>query len=209
MYLGISKTTFALLRVLPLFLISSSMAYAEPRDLIKNLSGCFRVTYRFVEDGPRDSRFDLWQGDEFYEWISFKEENSILQLQHYGVAGSDAMKHWREDWSENPDQSWNQKVYSPSGTELRYECSAHFQFNQWRCHAGLAGKPAIRDRNRDDYKFLDRENTLQITDRGWIQVEINKKINKEGLAVSNEVGWNEYSRVDEARCEPAKKLIGN
>ncbi len=209
MYLRQFAVSSTFLCILPLMLISSSMAQAEPKDVIKNLRGCFKVTYRFVEDGGRDSRFDLWQGQEYFEWITLKEVESTFQLQHYGVAGGHAMKHWREDWSETSDHAWNQKVYNPAGTELRYECTAPIRFNQWRCHAGKAAKPVIRDRDRNDYETLDRENTVQMTSKGWIQVEINDKLNKDGVAVSNEVGWNEYLRVDDSKCESAKKLAGN
>src|SRR5215210_5693522 len=95
-----------------LSIISRAVAYAGSKDLIKTLSGCFKVTYRFVEDGTRDTRFDLWQGEEYFEWIALKESDSIYRFQHYGVAGENAMKHWREDWSENPDHTWTQRVYN-------------------------------------------------------------------------------------------------
>jgi hypothetical protein len=189
--------------------ISGTQAYADPKDVIKGLSGCFKVTYRFVEDGKHDSRFDLWQGKEYFEWISMREEGAVLRLQHYGVAGGNAMKHWREDWVETADHAWNQKVYNPNGSELRYECTAPIRFNQWSCEAGKAAKPVIRDRNREDYEVLFRRNTLQVTPQGWVQVEINDKLDKNNVVVSNEVGWNEYSRVDIAKCDAARKLAGD
>src|SRR5689334_19477831 len=89
-------------RILAFFIIIYSVLFnpnvfaAEPRDILKNLSGCFRVTYRFVEDGVHDSRYESWQNQDFYEWITLKENGSVLQFQHYGVAGDSAMKHWRE-----------------------------------------------------------------------------------------------------------------
>lgn len=197
-----------ILHLLPFAFATISVAHAEPKDVIKNLSGCFKVTYRFVEDGARDTRFDLWQGEEYFEWISLKETNSSLRLQHYGIAATHAMKHWLEEWSETPDHSWTQKVFNPSGTELRYECTAPLHFNQWRCRADHAAKPFIRDRERTDYETLERENTLQITPKGWIQVEVNNKVDKDGVTVSNEVGWNEYLRVDETKCDSAKQFAG-
>lgn len=206
MRVDLSFFRFIFLQAIPLFLLPISVALAEPRDVLKQLSGCFKVTYRFVEDGTRDTRFDLWQGKEFFEWITLKNVDSTLQFQHYGIAGEHVMKHWREDWSESSEKTWNQKVYNPDGTELRYECTAPIQFHQWHCHAGKAAKPAIRDRDRTDYETLDRDNTLQITPKAWIQVEINNKVDKTGTIVSNEVGWNEYLRVDESKCEAAKKL---
>jgi hypothetical protein len=196
------------LRVLPFAFLTIPGAHAEPKEILRNLSGCFKVTYRFVEDGARDTRFDDWQGAEYFEWIPLKETESVLRLQHYGIAGGKAMKHWLEEWTETPEHSWKQKVYNPAGTELRYECTAPVRFNQWRCRTDMAAKPFIRDRNRTDYETLERENTLQITPLGWIQVEVNNKVDKNGVTVSNEVGWNEYLRVDETRCESAKKMAG-
>ena len=207
MYFRQSTIKAFVLRTLTLSFITISIAHAEPRDVIRNLSGCFKVTYRFVEDGARDTRFDNWEGEEYFEWITLKNtESASLRLQHYGIAKGHAMKHWLEEWSETPDHSWNQKVFNPSGTELRYECTAPVHFNQWRCRTDKAAKPFIRDRNRTDYETLERENTLQITPKGWIQVEVNNKVDKNGVVVSNEVGWNEYLRVDESTCESAKTL---
>ncbi|MBF0314916.1 MAG: hypothetical protein HQK50_10780 [Oligoflexia bacterium] len=176
------------------------------KETLKLLSGCFRVTYRFVEDGVHDSRFDLVDGKEFYEWIVLEESDNALSFQHYGVIGEQAMKHWREDWSETADHLWTQKVYDPTGEELRYECTAPIAFHQWRCHAGKAARPVIRDRGRSDYETLDRENILQITAAGWVQVEINNKLDRDNVIVANEVGFNDYSRVDESNCQPAKEL---
>jgi hypothetical protein len=199
-------------------LISGSWASAAgEREILKNLQGCFRVTYEFIDDGnnflegkENNSRFEFWQGQPFYEWISLREEGPILRFQHFGIAGTHVMKHWREDWNENPDHSWTQKVYNPSGTELRYECTAPFEFNQWNCHAGKAARPVIRDTHRTDYAYLDRENTLQITTRGWVQSEKNRKMTQDHVQVSNEIGWNRYQRVNDINlCKGAIQLAGD
>jgi hypothetical protein len=101
----------------------------------------------------------------------------------------------------HPDGSFTQTVIGPSG-DPRYACTAPFQFHQWRCATPGAPKP-LRDRERTDYQTLDRENTLQITPKGWVQAENNTKCTAAGVAVANELGWNEYRRVDEARCRPS------
>ena len=130
---------------------------SNPKETLGRMAGCFKVTYRFVEDGVHDARFDGWEGQDFYEWITLKETDSTLVFQHWGVTGGTSMKHWKEDWSETPDHQWTQKVFSPSGKQLRYQCTAPIRFNQWRCHAGKAEKPVIRDKDRTDYETLDRE----------------------------------------------------
>jgi hypothetical protein len=67
--------------------------------------------------------------------------------------------------------------------DLRYTCTAQFQFNQWRCTTPGAPKPQ-RDRERTDYQTLDRENTLQITPQGWVQAENNVKRTATGLSIT-------------------------
>jgi hypothetical protein len=69
---------------------------------------------------------------------------------------------------------------------------------------GARGPKPQRDRERADYQTLDRENTLQITSQGWVQAEHNVKRTATGVAVANELGWNESRRVDEGRCRPAR-----
>ena len=78
--------------------------------------------------------------------------------------------------------------------------------NQWRCAVKGAPKPR-RDRDRSDYVKLDRENTLQVNGKHWVQSENNTKIDQEGKAVANELGWNEYQRVDESNCQLGKEFL--
>src|SRR4051812_23430769 len=88
---------------------------ANSAATLKNLKGCFEVTYRFVEDGAHD--YDLRGG--FYEWIELREENGVMMFQHFGVHDGEGAKHWREDWSPS-GENWNQKVIGPFG-DFRYE----------------------------------------------------------------------------------------
>jgi hypothetical protein len=166
--------------------------------VLQHLAGCFEVSYRFVEDGVHDK--DI-RGDLFEE-ITLEERDGVYAFQHYGIFKGRRMKHWREEWRRHPDGSFTQAVIGPF-EDPRYTCTAQFQFNQWRCTTHGAPKPQ-RDRERADYQTLDRENTLQITSQGWVQAENNVKRTATGVAVANELGWNEYRRVDEVRCRPAR-----
>lgn len=184
------------------FSLLSSPAFAltyTPEEFFKNLSGCFRVTFQFVEDGANDQKFT-----PVHEYVTLDKKEGTYSLQHFLVPDDQAFKHWREEWS-NSGGMWNQKVIGPY-EDFRYECSAPMTFNQWRCTAQNAAK-SRRDKDRKDYKTLDRENTLQVTPKGWIHAENNTKRDAEGNAVSNELGWNEYERVDEKFCAPAKALL--
>jgi hypothetical protein len=167
--------------------------------VLQHLAGCFEVSYRFVEDGMHDKDIR----GELFEEITMEERDGVYAFQHYGIVKGRRMKHWREEWRRHPDGSFTQTVIGPS-ENLRYTCTAQFQFNQWRCTTPGAPKPQ-RDRERTDYQTLDRENTLQITPTGWVQAENNTKRTAMGVAVANELGWNEYRRVDEGRCRPSRE----
>jgi hypothetical protein len=166
---------------------------------LQHLAGCFEVSYRFVEDGVHDKDIR----GELFEEITMEERDGVYALQHSGIFKGRRMKHWREEWRRHPDGSFTQAVIGPF-EDLRYTCTAQFQFNQWRCTTHGAPKPQ-RDRERGDYQTLDRENTLQITSQAWVQAENNVKRTAMGVAVANELGWNEYRRVDEGRCRPSRE----
>jgi hypothetical protein len=61
-----------------------------------------------------------------------EERDGVYAFQHYGIFKGRRMKHWREEWRRHPDGSFTQAVIGPF-EDLRYTCTAQFQFNQWRC----------------------------------------------------------------------------
>ncbi len=178
-------------------LTKASAAEYQPSEVLKNLQGCFQVSYRYVEDGAHD--LDL-KGDLF-EYVTYEGRSSSQFFQHYGIQENQAMKHWSEEWSMDAQGNQVQQVFSPSGA-LRYTCTAPMVANQVRCYTTNSPKPT-RDWGRNDYATLDRENTLQFTPKGWVQAENNIKRDAAGKMIANEIGWNEYKRVDEKNCAPA------
>ena len=200
-----ASTCLRLTLVVPMALLVAVLASQrgaaedESPSVLKHLVGCFEVSYRFVEDGVHDK--DI-RGNLFEE-ITIEEKDGVYAFQHYGIFKGRRIKHWREEWQRNPDGSFTQAVIGPFENP-RYTCTAHFQFNQWRCTTRGAPKPQ-RDRERTDYQTLDRENTLQITSKGWVQAENNIKRTATGVAVSNELGWNEYRRVEDVSCRPSRE----
>ena len=175
----------------------ASAADYQPTEVLKNLSGCFQVSYRYVEDDTHE--LDL-KGDLF-EYVTYEARSSSQFFQHYGIQENQAMKHWSEEWSTDAQGNQVQRVFSPSGV-VRYTCTAPMVLNQFRCTTTGSPKPT-RDWGRTDYVNLDRENTLQFTAKGWVQAENNIKRDAAGKMVSNEIGWNEYKRVDDKNCDPA------
>jgi hypothetical protein len=115
-------------------------AAAEPPGVLRHLAGCFEVSYRFVEDGVHDQ--DI-RGD-LLEEITLEEQDGVYAFQHYGIVKGRRLKHWREEWRHHPDGSFTQTVIGPF-ENLRYTCTAPFQFHQWRCTTPGAPKP-LRDR---------------------------------------------------------------
>jgi hypothetical protein len=169
---------------------------ASAPDHIQNLQGCFRVSYRFVEDGRRD--FEI---KDALEWIALKQQPGAYLITHYGLIGvGEVMQHYTETWSLLPDGRWRQDV-GPS----RYTCISEVRMGQLHCSSPGAAKPT-RDQ-RQLYDLLNRVSTIQITPKGWVQSEMNDKVTKEGKVVATEVGWIEYRRpADDAPCDTAKKL---
>ena len=162
---------------------------------IQNLQGCFRVSYRFVEDGRHD-----YEIKDALEWITLKQQSGSYLIQHYGLMGGEVTQHFTETWSLLPDGRWRQDV-GPS----RYTCISEVRMGQLHCSSPGAAKPT-RDQ-REVYDRLNRVSTIQITPKGWVQSEMNDKVTKEGKVLATEVGWVEYRRTaDESPCDVAKKL---
>ncbi|CAB1275832.1 DUF6607 family protein [Candidatus Nitrosacidococcus tergens] len=206
-----------------------SVALAQettPKEMsnVENISGCFDVTYRFIEDGVHDM-FSKQHKQELNtpsrEWISFKEkegEKNTFILQHvtFSREEKEPQSHFHEIWKYHPNTgSWTQEVrsqaYGSEKTELRYQCTASWNMNQWQCHStNEAGKP-FRDNGapfgfkRTDYDHLNRNNSILVTPNGWVQSEQNKKISASGAVAAYELGWITYQRLEDGFCETAIK----
>jgi hypothetical protein len=189
------------------------------KEVFENLSGCFEVTYQFVESGGETDK----TYDPIYEWVRSKEfdlEKGRVVLEHIGQypkknpqKGEDpfvVQYHWREEWTRKDNgKTWVQSVYGPYLSDnFRYECEGQWKFGQLHCHADEAAKPR-RDRKRDDYDYLKRINNIQVNAERWIHGQRNLKFARnnsgEDLLVSTELGWNRYERIDEEICRPAQE----
>lgn len=195
------------------------LAESSPKGMenVKNLTGCFDVTYRFVEDGVHDLFSKNYTLDKPHrEWIGFKRgEKNVFILQHASIHDGQAASHFHEVWKYHPAEgTWTQEVWSQSyenkGRKLRYQCTAPWKMNRWECHAGKATKP-FRDSgapfgfSRTDYEYLDRKNSLLVTPHGWVQNEHNIKMSSSDSIVSYELGWITYRRLPDEACKAAAK----
>ena len=186
---------------------------------IRNLAGCFEVTYEFVEDGVHDTLAPDYDLGPVTEWVGYRQsDDGTVVLPHVSVTESSrAVPHWHEIWRHDASSGeWTQTVRrgAPGGERdaLRYRCSAPWRMNRWQCHAGPAPKP-FRDSgapfgfDRNDYELIDRENILLVTENGWVHNEHNRKITEDGEVVAYELGWITYRPIDSRQCEPAAELL--
>jgi hypothetical protein len=164
--------------------------------LIRLMSGCFRVTFNYVEDGAHDA---------FYEPVYEKARvvsDDPLTIERILIVEGKEQKHWSEQWSPIQNSVWRQEVTGPFG-DFRYACEGEWIKNQWTCTAEHAPKPR-RDAARP-YRDLTRKNTLQINSKRWVHAQSNTKWTSNLEIYSVELGWNVYDRVDDGPCLVAQK----
>jgi hypothetical protein len=201
-----------MLKSLLLILTISFAAQAnEVPTTLNNLSGCFEVQFQFVEDGDFDKTYR-----PIYEYIRIKEgeENVYEHIGQYPLYDSNGnpllgrdgkprymvQYHWREHWEQINGNQWKQTVYGPFN-DFRYECEGKWLMNQFHCHTDRAAKPR-RDMKRP-YDYMMRINNLQINPKRWVHSSRNKKMMNDDSLYSVEMGWNTYTRVEDAKCQPA------
>ena len=110
----------------------------QRRRIFENLQGCFRVSYRFVEDGRRD--FEI---KDALEWITLKQRPGAYLIQHYELIGvGEVIQHFAETWSLLQDGHWRQDV-GPS----RYTCISEVRIGQFIApHPAPQNPLATKDR---------------------------------------------------------------
>ena len=167
-----------------------AFASAIPQ-VLRQMTGCFRVTFNYVEDGDHDA---------FYEPVYEKAAvvtDAPLTIARTLLAEGTIQKHWSEVWTEVSETVWHQEVTGPFG-DFRYACDGEWVKNQWTCTAEHAPKPR-RDAGRP-YRDLTRRNTLQINSKRWVHAQANTKWTDTGDVYSVESGWNVYEKVDDSLC---------
>ncbi|MCX6109190.1 MAG: hypothetical protein NTZ90_06255 [Proteobacteria bacterium] len=169
-------------------------ATADVVATLKQMVGCFQVHFTYIEDGAHDAIYP-----PVYERADLVNE-SPLTIQRTLVLGQTEQLHWSEVWTEVLAGQWQQEVTGPYG-DFRYRCTAPWNLNQWSCIAKGAAKPR-RDADRP-YATIDRDNTLQLNAKRWVQMETNRKVTADGKLYSVEAGWNQYDLVDPKLCVPS------
>tara|TARA_R110002167_G_scaffold11308_13_gene50158 strand:+ start:504 stop:1430 length:927 start_codon:yes stop_codon:yes gene_type:complete len=169
------------------------------------------------------------------EWAGLIEESdNKLSIQHLLLVGDTTIiKHWRQDWLyENQevfyydkDNTWNftslpeatvngqwtQKVYQVDDSP-RYSGSAswvHVDGRHYWENKASSPLPRREYTKRSDYNVMLRGNRHEITNYGWLHEQDNDKvIRKDGMEdvlLTQEKGYNTYTKVADERCSIAQK----
>lgn len=184
---------------------SQTLPREADRTAIKEMCGCFSVTFDYAETFATDYTYERRQpyhAEAEAEWIFVEEETEDkIVLQHLlDVGEGHIIKHWRQDWVfENTDQylftntgewkfnqlpaesvkgQWSQKVFQVADSP-RYEGSASWSHldgrRTWESTAD-APLPRREYTKRSDYNVMQRTNRHIITEDGWIHEQDNLKI---------------------------------
>lgn len=210
-------------------------APTKDKQAIRAHCGCFEVTYQFTETFALTPGYRLKDPKRVggLEWIEVDDERpDALSLQHVLVVPDGALKHWRQEWVYQPVDlfdykgdglwvkrrlsreeargKWVQRVYEVDDSP-RYQGVGPWVYadgkTYWESEA-WSPLPRREFTTRNDYNVLARRNRQRLTETGWVHEQDNEKLKVEGnqrTPLVLEKGLNTYRRVEEARCETARR----
>lgn len=218
---------------------AESAKFKADRDIILAMAGTFKVKFDFKEQ-------TAWQSDYTpipakvsggYEVVRVIEDTGRkISLQHIlvidmGDGKTGLVKHWRQDWTYEPDTvlvyagpsqwkleavpqpmrkgRWSQTVWQTDDSP-RYggwgEWTEEGGVPRWRSNwtwRPLARRDAIRNPVYDRYKAINRHSP---TPAGWIHWQDNIKMGMKGgklIPIVQEMTLNSYTRFDGFKAERA------
>ena len=193
----------------------------------------FSETFQFSNDSNY-SKSKNYNAKALEYAMLIKDEKDHISIQHLLVMGDYVIKHWRQDWIyQNKDflkydgntnwkymsktkkdvkGQWTQKVFQVDDSP-RYEGSAtwvHVDGKSYWENSSYAPLPRREYTKRNDYNIMIRGNRHEITKYGWLHDQNNFKVVKDlesdsEVIIASEKGWNKYTKVDESKCNEAKK----
>ena len=235
-----------LLSVFTLLMIASSApalgaaAPSNDRDAILKFAGCFEVTFDFKETFARTPgyKFQTPYHNQATEYVVVDEDTGDrISLQHVLVFRGAVQKHWRQEWTYEPESRfdfkgnatwekvaidsqeragrWVQKVFNVDDSP-RYECAApwvHWGDNHyWECETDRP-LPRREYTARSDYQIMQARNRQALRDDGWVMEEDNGKVvllqNGKRKTLVREKGENQYFRVEDSRCQSGSEYWTN
>ena len=193
----------------------------------------FSETFQFSNDSNY-SKSKNYNAKALEYAMLIKDEKDHISIQHLLVMGDYVIKHWRQDWIyQNKDflkydgntnwkymsktkkdvkGQWTQKVFQVDDSP-RYEGSAtwvHVDGKSYWENSSYAPLPRREYTKRNDYNIMIRGNRHEITKYGWLHDQDNFKVVKDlesdsEVIIASEKGLNKYTKVDESKCNKAKK----
>jgi len=212
--------TLAITGISVLAAISAANAQtAKDQEAIKNLCGCFEVSFNYAETFTNDTTEKQTAGK--------LNEHAVVEMvlpleatpkkyvmQHLLVAGGQVIKHWREDWefekanlwSYNGDQKWIKKAplsaadvkgeWTQTVWEVddapRYQGTSKWvETNGQLFWLNTADAPLPRREytKRSDYNVMERTNRLIVSSKGYMHEQDNKKIIRKEGAADNVLAY--------------------
>lgn len=194
---GLSSSTAAL----------ASAAPAKDRESILKMAGCNEITFDFKETFAMvpGYQFKAPYHNQALEYVVVDEDSGDrISLQHILVFRGAVQKHWRQEWTYEPESlfqfkgptdghatwdkatlaaneragRWVQRVFNVDDSP-RYECAApwvHWGTNSyWECETGRP-LPRREYTTRNDYQILQARNRHAIRADGWVLEEDNIKV---------------------------------
>lgn len=98
-------------RLLIMSLLATSNAFAfSAEDQIRNMAGCYEVTFEFTETFLRKSDHPVRSApyrEHGIEWVEVdKDQEGQIELQHILLTPGGPLKHWRQEWIKQPESIW-------------------------------------------------------------------------------------------------------
>jgi hypothetical protein len=174
-------------------------------EIIKNLCGCFEVSFQYAETFAPDPEYKFHDresiGGTAELALPIEVTDKRIVIQHLLIVSPTVIvKHWREEWTyENPviwrykgDRTWEKETLSAEqvkgkwtqtvwevADEPRYQGISQFVNLDgkiiWQ-HTTDAPLPRREYSVRHDYNMLRRTNRMNITDSGYLHEQDNQKI---------------------------------
>jgi len=189
-------------------------SFERDRRAILAMAGAYRVSFQFLETMGFRPGFE--PRDRYFSWATehiqvLEDKGDFLRLQHTLVLyfenedgeteGPMVMKHWRQDWTYEPDSYhayiggrvwerrevssessegvWKQEVYQVDGAP-RYTALGEWRhganYASWQSREFRRPLPRREFSVRDDYDVLQGTNTITLTPGGWVHEQQNRKL---------------------------------
>ncbi len=195
----------------------------------------FNFTETFVFSEDEDYKKSKTYKSVGLEWGQLiVDEKNKISIQHLLIVGSKQfptiVKHWRQDWLyQNTDLyiydkndkwsfvnidkkdvkgQWTQKVFQVDDSP-RYEGTSswfHLDGKSYWENTTPAPLPRREFSKRSDYNVTLRGNRHEVTNKGWVHDQDNKKIQKDDgsqFVLAHEKGYSTYTRVPDEDCKAA------